>query len=179
MSNTQKKRRSISPLSTSLISNKKATNSAMKCSKCQKLGRRSCSQKACIKCCTDQNCEGHRDVREKEAILEGRHPINKMADAKRALTIKPGAFHETAFQYLGETVLIWSLADYMSNPKWRDEAIRKSRRNLESIRNEGIEGSLYCHDKGVNLKDQRKESRRKRFRRVMNELYEQSLIQKP
>lgn len=152
-----------------------------------------CSQKACFKCCTDMNCEGHRETREKESIINGTHEINKLANAKRALAIKPGLFRDPAFQYLGETILIWSLSDYLSNTKWREEAIRKSLRNMES-RKQGMmvekESQLRrrqkngCSDSEVSCEDVRlvasmsspsKESRKKRFHRIMNELYEKSV----
>lgn len=141
-----------------------------------------CSQKACSKCCTDKECEGHRDIREKEDILNGTHPINKMADAKRALTVKPGVFHDPAFRYLGETILIWSLSDYMTNSKWRDEAIRKSLRNIESrkqaklVQEEALkrkkkrDGTLGADsEKCIGNK---KETRKQRFHRVMNDLFQ-------
>ena len=157
---------------------------------------KACSQKACIKCCTDPNCEGHRDAREKESIINGTHPINQMANAKRALTIKPGVFRDPAFKYMGESILIWSLTEYMANTKWKDEAIRKSLRNIESIKQaqlvEREKQKLLVEKKGNGLKKLgnmdtnneeiicariRRGSRRQRFRRIMNELYEQSLKQ--
>ena len=168
-----------------------------------------CSQKACIKCCSDLKCEGHREHREKESIINGTHPINKLAQQKRLLAIKPGAFRDPAFQYLGETIIIWSLREYMSNVKWREDAIRKSLRNLES-RKQGIfveshsqlrkrqkrrgfddvhnsidSSGVDCERSEDDESNQRpsivsgskrmnKECRRKRFCRIMNELYEKS-----
>ncbi len=147
-------------------------------------------------------CEGHREQREKESIINGVHPINQLAKQKRSLEIKPGLFRDPAFQYLGETIIIWSLEEYMSNVKWREDAIRKSLRNLES-RKQGIfvesvsqlrkqrqkkgvddsGGDCKCDDNDDDENNVRppvingskrlnKESRKKRFCRVMNELYE-------
>ena len=156
-----------------------------------------CSQRACFKCCTDENCEGHRDQREmaknKDSIMEGTNWINKLAAQKRALAVVPGAFREPAFHYLGETVLIWSLKDFMSNPKWRDDSIRRSRKNRECRDLKGCLGSTTrgksC--KGMNDEDERldkkqvnpkpnelcgvKEIRSRRFKRVINDLYRDSL----
>ena len=87
-----------------------------------------CSQLACFNCCDDENCEVHSDRR---AILEGRNTINILASEKRKLAIIPGSFRETSFHYLGETAYLWSLSDFFANPKWRDDAIRRSKRNKE------------------------------------------------
>jgi hypothetical protein len=110
-------------------------------------------------------------------IIQGQHPLQIKAKNQIASTIKPGLYHEPAFRYLGETLLIWDIRQYVQNPKWRDEAIRKSRRYVES--------QLYAQVYPPDLKLKRKqlnfgteaslESRRKRFKRVMNHLYKQSL----
>jgi hypothetical protein len=211
----RRKKRSLSPSSSVSPNSSRRAFAVFKCSKCQKNGRKSCSQSACFKCCTDGNCEGHKDVREKEDILNGTHEIIKVANKKRALAAKPHSFHDPAFQYLGETILIWSFREYMSNSKWRDEAIRKSLKNHESRkqllmvekeaqrkkdekernRNTGSEivsklseeySSDHCSidmkkDHGIEAQAPThpssklgKESRKKRFRRIMNELFEKA-----
>jgi len=107
-----------------------------KCSKCGKRNRKgNCSQSACLACCTDEGCDGHRETREmtkkNDSILDGTNWINKLASEKRALAIPPGVFHETSFHYLDETVYLWDLKEFFANPKWRDDAIRRSKRNKE------------------------------------------------
>jgi len=139
---------------------------------------KACTQQACIKCCTDNQCEGHREQREKdrekELIMEGKHPLQILANQQRASAVKPGAYHEPAFRYLGETILIWDLGQYMANPKLRDDAIRKSRRYIES--------QMYIRTQSRNLKRKQfamdtpeNENRTKRFKRVMEHLYQTSL----
>lgn len=130
-----------------------------------------CSQQACIKCCTDDQCEGHREQREKEKekllISEGRHPLQLYAKMQRTSAVKPGAFREPAFRYHGETLLIWDIQTFMKNPKWRDDAVRKSRRYVETQLHDQIYANHHSR--------RRRESRSRRFKRVMNYLYQQSL----
>ena len=137
-----------------------------------------CTQQACLKCCTDEQCEPHREQREKEKekelILDGKDPLQIRANKQRALAIKPGAFHEPAFRYLNETLLIWDLKSFMKNAKWRDDAIRKSRRYVES------QLYLQSHPKGFKRKQFQldvpaNETRKKRFKRVMDHLHKNSL----
>lgn len=106
--------------------------------------------------------------------MEKKHPLQLLAAKQRASAVKPGLFHETAFRYHGETLLIWDLRTFMKNPKWRDDAVRKSRRYVET--------QLYR--RGYPDKRTRKqfemdvvhnESRQKKFHRVMEHLYQQSL----
>jgi len=150
-----------------------------------------CTQQACLKCCTDLDCEGHREQREKErekeSIINATHPIQIQAQKLRLSAVKPGLFHESAFRYLGETLLIWDVRQYSENPKLRDEAMRKSRRYVES--------PIYTSIHPPNRKGKRKQfgmdkdsfgrdeskcitlgiGRRKRFKHVMNFLYQESL----
>mmetsp|Transcript_3568 Transcript_3568/g.6749 ORF Transcript_3568/g.6749 Transcript_3568/m.6749 type:complete len:164 (+) Transcript_3568:162-653(+) len=143
----------------------------LKCSKCSKIGRKTCSQQACIKCCTDDQCEGHREQREKDKekllIIEGRHPLQLYVKRLRASAVKPGLFRETAFRYHGETLLIWDLQTFMKNPKWRDDAVRKSRRYVET--------QLYNQSHKTSNSRRRRESRSRRFKNIMDYLYQQSL----
>lgn len=125
-----------------------------------------CSQMACLPCCSDTQCEGHKEAREKalldSAILNGTSEINLKAAAKRKLAIVPGSFREPAFAYLGETAMLWSLRDYMAVPKWRDDAVRRSRKRNQ-------------HDDRTTITPHPRESSAKRFKRVMDGLYEKSL----
>ena len=55
-----------------------------------------------------------------------------LANDKRKLRIPPHTFRESSFEYLGETIQLWSLKEYFKVDKWREDAIRKSRRNAEA-----------------------------------------------
>lgn len=111
-------------------------------------------------------------AKKNEAILDGTSLVNRMANEKRALAVRPrGSFRESAFHYLGETALVWSTREFMRVPKWRDDALRRSRKNMEWMERE---------DKVVGGRSKRsteisKESRRVRYRRIMDGLYEKSL----
>jgi len=115
--------------------------------------------------------------KEKELILEGKHALQIQAKKQRALRVTARAFHEPAFRYLGETLLIWDLRAYMSNAKWRDDAIRKSRRYVES--------QLYLQSYPKSFKRKQFDmdvpphettgGRKKKFKRVMDQLYRKSL----
>ena len=104
---------------------------------CPIIYRTECSQLSCLKCCTDLDCVIHNMLRaqalEKMTILNGTHPINLQADERRKKTIKPGTFSETSFKYIGDSVILFSLKDYFSDTKIRDDIIRKSknRRNAK------------------------------------------------
>ena len=134
-----------------------------------------CSQQACLKCCADESCSGHYEQRQyqiqKDLILNSQHPINLEAKKIRELKTQAGAFHEPALKYMNESLLIWSFDEYMKNQKWRDDSIRKSRRF--------VEGNLYKMFKFKERKQiglpYKKESRRIRFKRVMDHLYRESL----
>uniref|UniRef100_A0A7R9VVV6 Uncharacterized protein n=1 Tax=Pseudictyota dubia TaxID=2749911 RepID=A0A7R9VVV6_9STRA len=151
------------------------------CTTChRKLGRAtllSCSQLACFKCCTDPDCVGHRDKRalakKNDAILAGTSWINRMAAEKRALAVKPGTlFREPAVHFLGDTVLVWSLAEFFKVPKWREDAIRRSRKNRERMeKSEELSGRKKKRVRSVASK----ESRKKRAHRIMERLYQESL----
>ncbi len=177
-----------------------------------------CSQLACFNCCDDENCEVHSDRR---AILEGRNYINILASEQRKLAIIPGSFRETSFHYLGETAYLWSLTDFFANPKWRDDAIRRSRRNKEYYGNrkqKGTPKSTATQHKNQDLSSSSLDSnnhkseateklngkkrkktiehessgknsgtscathggnRSRRFKRIMDQLFEESLLRTP
>ena len=130
-----------------------------------------CSQLACIKCCDDEECEGHRATREEkkkqDEIMAGTSNINKIAAKQRKCAVKPGAFPgEPAFHYLNESILIWDTKAYLANPKWREDTIRRSEKNKRA--REVYQSSLPAVKKA-------KGNRKTRFNRIMNQLYEESM----
>eukprot|EP00978_Attheya_sp_CCMP212_P015498 scaffold39961_cov52-Attheya_sp.AAC.8 len=137
-----------------------------------------CSQQACLKCCADEECEGHRvgraiakKTKEKNnAILDGTSWVNREATRKRVLGVAPRMFRESAFQYLGETVEIWDIRQFFAVPKWTEDAVRRSRRNHERTDRKRV-GTKTENGKRSATNSSRKESRKKRFRRVFDELY--------
>ena len=88
-----------------------------------------CLRYACFKCCDDMTCKSHQERRKKERIYDGTAPANMQAARKRSLAIRTGTFRESAFRYLGETLLVWNFNDFMAVPKWRNDAIRRSKRH--------------------------------------------------
>lgn len=140
---------------------------------------KACSQLACIKCCTDiDGCEGHRALREErrrqEEILAGTSAVNVRAAKQRKMAVKPGAFPgEPSLRYLRESLVVWDCRQYLDNPKWRGDAIRRSERNKrarEVFAGAGAGGK--AEEKTVPRK---KEGRKRRFEHVMKELYESSV----
>ncbi len=170
-----------------------------------------CTQQACIKCCTDANCIGHREQRakehEKQLILQQSHPLQLQAQKLRANLInsyngsssgstnndedndntknRPQTqtqtvtklFKEDAFRYLGETLLIWDVRTYMNlkNGKYREDAVRKSRRYVESAMYQSLIVGGGGRRKQFDLERPPLEGRKRRFQRVMDYLYQQSL----
>mmetsp|Transcript_23321 Transcript_23321/g.57394 ORF Transcript_23321/g.57394 Transcript_23321/m.57394 type:complete len:173 (-) Transcript_23321:293-811(-) len=91
----------------------------------------------------------------------------------------PSLFKETNFQYLGDTVVIWNLKEYLDHPKWKEDALRRSlkRRQREAslamASASNKKSSISLHDGGgVGLNSK---SRKKRFRAVVEALYQKSL----
>lgn len=140
-----------------------------KCSKCQKrLAREGCTQMACLNCCSDlDGCETHKKPRAqallKEQILAGTTETQKLAAAKRRMRIPETGrfFREPGFVYQGDTVVIWDLRAYASNPKWREDALRKSIRRKRAR-------SLEAHRPPLRTS-------RKRFHRIVEKFHHQSL----
>lgn len=54
-----------------------------------------------------------------------------MATHKRKCKVVKGAFHDSNIQYFGETVVIWNIREFMNVTKWREDAIRRSKRKVE------------------------------------------------
>ncbi|KAK1738215.1 hypothetical protein QTG54_010884 [Skeletonema marinoi] len=115
-----------------------------KCSVCKKrVGRKNCLQSACIQCCTNPTCEPHREARETlrktQSILAGTDAITRMAARKRNSKVAKGAFKDANIQYFGETVVIWNVREFMSVTKWREDAVRRCKRKLDSCGGDVVE----------------------------------------
>ena len=170
-----------------------------------------CIHQACVKCCTDPNCEPHKEARsnlkKQASILDGTDWISRTAAAKRASKVTPGTFYDTNIEYLGETVVIWDIKEYFNNVKWREDAIRRSRkrefvdlsssvvehgnrrRKKQVKKEEGSdredgegESATTAKEKSdaatITNKKATPMSRRKRFKSICEELYQQSLANK-
>ena len=90
-----------------------------------------CTQSVCLKCCTDrEGCTVHKEQREQAAfrdqVFHGTTDVQLALQDKRSKLIVKGRFRETGFTYMGDTVVIWNLREYLDNPKWKEEALRKS-----------------------------------------------------
>lgn len=122
-----------------------------------------CTQSVCIKCCTDENCAVHKEQRERtawrELVMAGNTDLQRAARNRRGQLIPKGRFRETNFVYMRDTVVIWDLHQFMATPKLKEEVLRK------------------CHKRKAREVDSTKVLRnnRKRFHRVLEELYQQTL----
>lgn len=140
-----------------------------------------CSQLACIKCCTDiDGCEGHRALREEkrrqDEILAGTSAVNVRAAKQRKMAVTPGAFPgEPAFRYLQESLVVWDCRQYLDNPKWREDAIRRSERNKRAREVFVAAAGSKKEEEGGPKKRKKEEGRKRRFQRIINELYETSV----
>lgn len=137
-----------------------------------------CQQKACIHCCTDNTCEPHRETRgtlkRKEAILNGTDEITLAAAEKRNAKVLSGAFHESNLEYFGDTITVWDVREFLDNPKWRDDALRKSRWQEEMQK---FEKSLVNNDEKQSKdgKKRKRKYRREKFASICEDLYRESL----
>lgn len=139
-----------------------------------------CLQSACIQCCKDPKCEPHREAREalrkNKSILDGTDAITRMATKKRNSKVAKGSFHDDNIQYFGETVVIWNIREFMNVTKWREDAMRRSKRKLDDstgtiIGRRKKQGRNDSH--GTNNKP--KQLRRKKFSEVCQLLLQNSL----
>jgi hypothetical protein len=143
-----------------------------KCGKCSRFAAKECTRAYCFQCCDDEACEKHKKLREialfKEHILAGTTDIQLLAKEKRAKLLPPGRFREPGFVYQGDTVVIWSLREYMRNPKWREDAVRKSNRR-KARRSDAItsDDQMESFRRPIG-------NSRKRFRQIFEELHRQS-----
>lgn len=178
------------------------STTALKCSQCGKKGKKGCTQSLCLKCCLDDTCQVHKEQRQqalfKEQVMAGTTPIqlqakemrtvmridNSNVGKSRSTSRSSGRdrffFRESAFQYLGDTVVIWKLSDYLEKPKWKEEALRKAAKRKQIMNNYssseiGIAGTTSIIISDDAKKGKRKLSRRQRCRRIMESLYQQSL----
>jgi hypothetical protein len=122
-----------------------------------------CIHSACLACCSDLQCKGHREAREnaqwKEAVLTGTTDIHIKAKSKRASAVLPGSFREPGFLYLNQTITLWDRNKFMKNKKWKEDAIRRSEKR--KARNDSSSIPVVGNS-------------RKRFRTVMENLYRKS-----
>lgn len=145
-----------------------------KCHKCNKRAAlKDCTLDACLQCCDDPQCQKHRKSKDqalwRQRVLDGSTVVQKTAKRIRSSVIPKGRFKETGFVYQGDTVVIWNLLEYLANPKWRDDALRKSnRRRARDIDAALSEGVSVSH-----LKPARNNGRR--FRTIMDDSYKRSL----
>lgn len=70
-------------------------------------------------------------LRKNQSILDGNDIITRLATQKRKCKVVKGAFHDSNIQYFGETVVIWNIREFMNVTKWREDAIRRSKRKVE------------------------------------------------
>jgi hypothetical protein len=128
-----------------------------------------CTQSVCLKCCDDDDCEAHKEQRDqalfREQVLGGTSLIQREAKYKRSKLIAKGRFREPGFCYMGDTVIIWNLREYLDNPKWKEDALRKSSKRKARSLEAGDESSKF----------KPLANSRKRFRRIMEELYQNTL----
>ena len=154
------------------------TSAPAKCTKCgTRQARKGCTKSACLACCTDEDCEAHRESREqaqwREKLLAGKTDIQLRAKAKRSKVINKGQFREKEFGYIGDTVIIWNIHEYMANPKWKDDALRKA--NRRNARVSGKANNSPKNKKKKTITKRRSNNPGGRFRRVMEDLYQSSL----
>jgi len=148
-----------------VISKRSRENSSTKCKVCTaRLAKKGCSQFACLYCCSDTDCEGHRESREqtkwKQLVLTGATIEQKKAAQKRSHSIVERSFREKSFVYVNQTILLWSLNEFMNHPKWREDAIRRAEKR-----------KCYSNmDKTPILKNSRP-----RFRALLETLYIESI----
>mmetsp|Transcript_58236 Transcript_58236/g.68000 ORF Transcript_58236/g.68000 Transcript_58236/m.68000 type:complete len:192 (-) Transcript_58236:281-856(-) len=174
----------MSATNASSQSSSRCSEPTVRCSKCGQKGMKSCTQRYCFKCCDDDSCRGHNERREalriEQDLIDGNDLVSKKALGMRALTIRPGSFREKSFQYLGETLVIWSARDFFAIPKWRNDVSRKPRKSREILATKKVLTSLNQRDAQQSMKRGLDSSatdpgRRKRFQRVMNELFDDSM----
>lgn len=140
------------------------------CAKCSKRkAREGCTQTSCVQCCEDSDCQAHKKAKEqrhwREQVLSGTTEIQRFVAEKRRQKLT-GRWREPAFIYQGETIVLWDLRTYMKNPKWKEDAIRKSRRRAVSESNAAF--------RLVGNRRPLRNSRR-RFARIVEKLYQRTL----
>ena len=92
--------------------------------------------------------------------MAGNTDVQRAAREQRGRLIPKGRFRETNFTYMGDTVVIWDLRQYMTTPKLKDEVLRKCHKRKAR--------EVASHTKVLR-------NNRKRFHQVLEELYQHSL----
>jgi hypothetical protein len=151
----------------------------------------------CAKCCTDTKCEIHEQQRQKaiwkENVLQGKTDIQLAAAEKRRLKLPKGRFKEPAFRYLGDTVIIWDIRQCLLPEQFPKQQQSSSSCNFTSSSLGGMEQHQQSSSMNSTVVEEilnraRKRNRltqhnkvlrnnKKRFRRVIEDLYHQSLRQ--
>jgi hypothetical protein len=138
-----------------------------KCSQCNKRkSAEGCDMGACLACCTNLACLPHKRGREVAAwklqVLAGTTPVQLLAAdlRRRRIPLKQRFVREPGFVYTGDTIVIWNIREYLANPKWKEEAIRKTLRR-------------QARDQGL-PKTRRLGNSKKRFRRFLRTWLESS-----
>mmetsp|Transcript_6909 Transcript_6909/g.10496 ORF Transcript_6909/g.10496 Transcript_6909/m.10496 type:complete len:186 (-) Transcript_6909:105-662(-) len=113
-----------------------------KCVKCKtRLSRRGCTENACLQCCDNENCEAHAESREKakynDDLLKRNTDIARRAKRQRSLALRPGSFKEVGFSFTEQSIKIWDIHEFMSNQKWKDDAVRRSKKRKARQKAEG------------------------------------------
>lgn len=98
-------------------------------------------------------------------------------------------FREPGFVYLGDTVVIWNIHEYLANPKWKEDALRKSmkrkERNIPTIQQSDRLKKQLEYDNNFtksayfNPRATKKQRRRKDFAQFWEEIYQRSLLPQP
>lgn len=130
----------------------------------------------CFTCCEDPHCASHAELREqnhyRDQVLAGNNPIQLLAKEKRAKAIPPGRSKEPGFSFLGDTVVIWDLCQYMAKKEWREDALRKTKKRKARQLNHEIGGETDQTSTAAPRSG--KMSRRERFEKTMDQLYQKS-----
>jgi hypothetical protein len=167
-----------------------------KCGTCQKrVASKGCVISCCVQCCDNDTCEKHLQIKEKqrwkEQVLSGTTEIQKLAREKQLLLLHKKRFREPGFKYVGDTVVIWSIYEYAQNNKWREDAIRRSNRrkareqdslsvpSSSSPSSSATTATKTSQDgmkQPCTIKPVR--SSNKRFRRIFDKLYQESMMEK-
>jgi hypothetical protein len=94
--------------------------------------------------------------------MAGNTDVQLSARDRRGRLIPRGLFRETNFVYMGDTVVIWDLQSCVGMPKLRDEVLRKCQKRK-------------AREVAVAPNKPLLRNNKKRFRRIMEHLYHQSL----
>ena len=95
--------------------------------------------------------------------MSGTTWIQELVKDKRSKLLPKRRFREPGFTYLGDTVVVWNVRDYLANPKWKDDALRKANKRKACAAESSSIGKPT-------------ETSRKRFRRLVEDRYQRSLV---